>query len=984
MENIIKSVACQILVFLCVATSPLYAQINISGTIKDGNTDEGLIGVTIAIQGTQRGTITDIDGNFSLIVSGGDAVLIVSYIGYVRQEVVVGDQDFFEISLMPAISELGEVTVTAQARGQRRAMQEQIRSNTLMNVVAPDRLQENPDANAVEAIGRLPGISVLRGGGEGHALVVRGLEPKYTNVTLGGVQMAGTGGSGETNISGISQYILQGVEVYKALTPDMEANAVGGSINLRLRESPRGLQYNLMAQGGYNDLNNYYGNYKLQGEFSNRFLNDRLGMFVSVNAESVNRGTQTMSAGYGLAAAEIDILLNNVDLNQISTTKLRQNAMVSLDYNVSPGTSLNLYSMYSYTQDQHSRQSKHYTTTGAGNIGYNFHYNPYRNTDIWHSALSGETNLGFLELDYGVAYSVSTMDDPDSRSWNYSYRRMPVNVSFTHEVRRQHPADVIGLYAEVGDSLHLLRLTGFDVFKGETTDKNLTGYLNAKVPYAIGDFITGYVKLGGTYRNRTRYQDFNSGGQNIAANQFGPVVISDSLDWLDRRGDMLLASGMNDYQIHNFLQGQFNYGWYFDFDKLNQITDVWSDVSEYYFNQGSGVWMPMFGEKSKIGFSQNIAGSMMNDQDITEHYGAGYLMTEINLGKYAMIMPGVRYEKTDASMNGFKAFQPTLPDPIYEPLPGDSTEATRGDEFLLPMVHLRVRPTDWAFLHFAYTNSISRPGFNDISPNIYMNTGFSPFTYTATNPDLKAERWENYDLQLTFHGNKAGLVSVSGFHKTVRDKMWHRNYQRLRGDPIIEPFPDASLVNVTAWENHQYPIYLTGLEFEVQTSFWYMPRPFNYFTIYANYTYTKSETQYPLSYVENIIPPEGGRPVATRIDTTSTGPMLFQPTHITNLSLGFNRQGLNIWLSFQYNGEIFTGKNVRVEELDPLKAHFYRWDLQITQRLSGRLSGFEVMANLANLSDFTETSRLRGDPRPTYIESYGWTADVGIRYRFSN
>lgn len=960
-----------------------HAQIAISGSVTDANTGESLIGVTIMIEGTQQGTITDINGRFTLNVPTRNAVIVCSYIGYSSVRIEVGDTRQFAIDLSPEVSELGEVVVTAQARGQRRAMYEQVQSNTLKNVVAPDRLQENPDANAVEAIGRLPGISVLRSGGEGHALVVRGLEPRYTNVTLGGVQMSGTGGSGETNISGISQYILQGVEVYKALTPDMEANAVGGSINLRLRETPRGLNYHLMAQGGYNNLNNYFGNYKLQGEISNRFLDDKLGVFASVISERVNRGTQTMSANFGLAATEVDILLNSVNLNQISTTKVRHNAMASLDYNLSASTTLFLYSMYSYSQDKHNRQSKNYGTTGIGSIGYGFHDNPYRNTDIWHSALTGETKLGFLELDYGMAYSVSTMNDPDSRDWNLSYRRMPVNASFTNEVRRKHPTEVLRLYDEASDSLHLLTLTGFGIFSGETMDNNLSGYLNAKVPYAIGNFITGYFKLGGTYRDRGRFQDFNSGGQNFAANQFGTILLSDSISWLQRTNNFIMAEGMQDHMIDNFLDGQFNYGWYFNFDRLNEITDFWSRISEHYYNQGSAVWMPMFGEKSKIGYSQNISGSMMNDQDISEQYGAGYLMTEINLGKYAMLLPGVRYERTNASMKGFKAYQPTLPDPIYAPLPGDSTEATRGDEFWLPMVHLRLKPVSWSYLHFAYTNTISRPGFNDISPNIYMNTGFSPFTYVATNPQLKAEQWENYDLQLTFHGNKVGLVSISGFHKTVRDKMWHRNYQRLRGDPIIEPFPDASLVNVNVWENHQYPIYLTGVELEVQTSFWYLPKPFNYFTIYANYTYTKSETQYPLSYLVSAVPPGGGRPVTTRIDTTSIGPMLFQPTHISNISLGFNRNDLNIWLSFQYKGDIFTGKNVRVEELDPLKAHFYQWDLQITHKIPGILKGMEVMANIANLSNFTEMSRLRGDPRPTYIESYGWTMDLGVRYRFT-
>ena len=54
----------------------------------------------------------------------------------------------------------------------------------------------------------------------------------------------------------------------------------------------------------------------------------------------------------------------------------------------------------------------------------------------------------------------------------------------------------------------------------------------------------------------------------------------------------------------------------------------------------------------------------------------------------------------------------------------------------------------------------------------------------------------------------------------------------------------------------------------------------------------------------------GRRPVATRFDTLVTGPMLYQPKHIANFSLGFNRKGLNVWLSYQYNGMIFTDKNL--------------------------------------------------------------------------
>jgi TonB-dependent receptor len=287
------------------------------------------------------------------------------------------------------------------------------------------------------------------------------------------------------------------------------------------------------------------------------------------------------------------------------------------------------------------------------------------------------------------------------------------------------------------------------------------------------------------------------------------------------------------------------------------------------------------------------------------------------------------------------------------------------------------------YFHLAYTQTISRPDFNAISPNTYINPGKIPFTHKAQNPKLRAELWTNYDAQVTFHNNKIGLLSVSGFYKTVEDKIWQRNFKRIQGDPIVYPFGERDVVDVTIWENHANEIILKGVEFEWQTSFWYLPKPLSYFTLTLNYTYTQSETKYPKTSLTQVIPPEGGRPVTVRIDTVISGPMLYQPAHIANASLGFNYKGFNTWLSFQYNGEIFTLKNFLVDELDRLKEHFYRVDLQLTYDIPLKIPGqLQVIGNFANLSNFSEVSRLRGDPRFTLQEAYGWTIDLGARYKF--
>ena len=531
-------------------------------------------------------------------------------------------------------------------------------------------------------------------------------------------------------------------------------------------------------------------------------------------------------------------------------------------------------------------------------------------------------------------------------------------------------------------------MNSLGVSDSKIDDENINAYLNFTIPFKIGDLISGNIKFGGLHKTKSRLRDDTVGSQNSSAgiNQFLPKILADSLNWIvrDPATGNISANGLTDSKIDNFLNGQFNFGNTFDINRLNQISDMWEKTSNYYYAQGPGVYLPLFGEAGKLGYTQNVIGSMINDQNIKETYSAGYLMSEINFGKYVMFLPGIRLENTHTAMKGFYAIPLQMPPPLNSPLPGSDTSAVRSDQYILPMIHLRIKPTSSFYVHFAYTQTLSRPDFNVIQPNYYVNTGLAPFQYISNNPTIRPELWTNFDAQFVFHGNKIGLFSVNLFYKTVKDKIWNRSYQRIKGDPIINPFPNTAPVNVSTWENHPYKGYVKGVEFDWQSSFYYLPKPFNFFTLSANYTFTNSETSYPYTRIDKKVPAGGGRPVPYRIDSATTGPMLLQPRHIANVSLGFNNKGFNAWLSFQYNGQIYTGKDYHgAPRKDSQKDYFYRWDLQLAQRFAiANLKGFEVLLNVANLSNFTEIQRLVGDIRPTYQENYGWTSDLGLRFRF--
>ena len=118
-------------------------------------------------------------------------------------------------------------------------MNQQINSNTIVNVVSEEKIQELPDANAGESIGHLPGVSISRSGGEANKIVLRGLDERYSTITIDGLRIASTEADDRgIDLSTISQGSLAGIELYKAITPDKDGDAIAGSVNLVTRKAP--------------------------------------------------------------------------------------------------------------------------------------------------------------------------------------------------------------------------------------------------------------------------------------------------------------------------------------------------------------------------------------------------------------------------------------------------------------------------------------------------------------------------------------------------------------------------------------------------------------------------------------------------------------------------------------------------------------------------------------------------------------------------
>ena len=436
-----------LVLILIVSASNIYGAGNIKGVVTDSLSNDPLYGANIILVGTALGAASGFQGEFTVTnIPAGDYVLRVSYIGYERKEleltIMDGKTIELDIALAQEIYEGEEVIITAQAQGQAAAINQQVNSNTIVNVVSKDKIESLPDANIAESIGRLPGVAIQRDAGEGSKVIVRGLSPKFNSITVNGQRIPATDPDNRSvDLSMISQDILEGIEVYKALTPDKDGDAIGGTVNLVTKSAPSDLRMTVKAQGGYNHLEDDFEQYKVSINASDRFFNDKVGLLASGSAQRANRSSDVLDATYlGGTSSSPEIDVENINLADIKETRDRYSAGLNLDFKYTNGV-IYWNNFYGRTERDELRRRKRYRVD-ARNIEYDIRERDV-NTDLFTSTLGADYNLGALSLDFQGAYSKSKRKIPNS-----GYARFRQNSAFANGVKTQLGPQVIPQYAE--------------------------------------------------------------------------------------------------------------------------------------------------------------------------------------------------------------------------------------------------------------------------------------------------------------------------------------------------------------------------------------------------------------------------------------------------------------------------------------------------------------------------------------------------------
>jgi len=986
--SILSSAAVLILLF----SGSLMGQGTLIGLVTDSLTANTLAGANVYLVGTAFGSATDIEGQYRITrIPPGAYQVKVSYIGYLSKEYNVVIQNNQAVKLNAELNyqviQGKAVMVTAQAEGQAAAINQQITSNTIINVISEEKIQELPDANAAEAIGRLPGISIQRSGGEANKVLIRGMQAKFSPVTVDGVRIPSTEeNSRGVDLSTLSQSSLAGIELYKAVTPDMDGDALSGTINLVTKKAPEERILKANIKGNYNFLSKSGDQYDLSFRYGERFFNNVLGVQLAGNLDKKVRSNESIRVSSSRWEEPLrELVIENFNVEYIDEIRTRNGLSLLLDFNTPDNGSIRINNVYGGTKRDYLTHRRDYPLNGNQTI-YDFRQ---REQDIntYNSSVHGDNHLLGLDLNWGLSYAQSKSDYP------FDYQLM-----FYEGNGMQAPYPQIFDYEEIPDKVVPLARNNYTEAwqawgyyrKQDNLEKELTALINISKPYNFTNNITGEIKVGTKFKSRKR--------TNKTSEDFSPYYLDGQ--W---KFDELAPDGTvrpKDFS-GTYFEDWFNAGanggampleHFFSDAKTRDVYDEYK-LSPIVVKDRLKQWQRL--NKNGVdptGNRKEVWGNPLyrvNDYDIEEIVNAFYLMNTLNIGQQITFISGIRTEYENNDYLGYYMKSRVGGFPLAEDVLFDTTSSAQ-QTVVLPHFHLAYSPTDFLKIRLAAYKALARPDFNMRIDRYVGGRGAalgSPFNVQVGNINLKtAEAW-NYEVNSSVYNNNIGLISLSAYYKEIENMYHMLNEFGTSGEDALQFFGSEWNSNMggTAYDltipyNSEKPTKVWGLEFEHQIKFHFLPGYLSGIVLSYNVSAVKSETQTYVPVLDSVwVDPPG--PIGgvwsyfNSLDETMTK-LEGQPEFFYNIAFGYDWGGfsgrVSVFHQAEYNNSI-ASKNYRIN------LAFTRVDIALKQRIINGLSTFINVNNLTDIEDAVDRKYGEYNLRKfRNSQRYGTTIDFGI------
>lgn len=972
--------------------------------VSDKSYNENLPYASVLIKELSMGGTTDEEGNYIFKVSPGTYTIIASYLGFkeINKKVTVGKSEKLKVLLaLTSSNELEEVVVTVQVLGQLSAIREQVSSNKIVNVVSSEKMQELPDANTAEALGRLPGISLQRSSGEAQKIIIRGVAPENNNITIAGVKLASNNASDRSvDLSMMQNEMFSGAEVSKTLRPDMDAGAIGGTVDLRLAKASDKSKFNAMYEGGYNNLFSKVGDTKFTGGGSVRLFENKLGIKFQGSFENKLVSSHNFNGNY----SDPIIVLEQDDEGQLTgnqslisrtsgvhmaldnAERKRISGSLTLDFR-SSFVDISFFNLINVNPNKNTlREEMFYflnsTIPSSSKSSSN-------NTDKFVSTHLLENNFRFFntELDLKLSFSRT--------STNRTRRIFPFNeVDRSGESINQDwlvfkdPKEILEQYGQT--EITNTKLITNDLAKDDLSDLNYNLDLKWKIPFDIQSLnLDGVFSLGGLYTRKVRssnsdyqYVDYRFGKGR------GPRNVSlEMFPWMDwPEGDLQGIPATNfidqNYKPVKFLNGEYDLSWSPD---LNRLLDMQSKLNE----------------ESPLLFNSQGLESFQNDYENTEELLAAFVMFELNIGNL-LLVPGLRMEKANTSYSSFSILTNLINTSGVSgsPIP---ISIDRENQYFFPSINMKWKLNKTLSLRGAIFKSISRPNFNNLAPRSIVSTDQSLTKFDSKNPFLKPAIAWSYDLSLEAFNDKLGLLTINPFYKRIDDyQVYLGNYFPLRNDRIVNP-PSGLLENIPGIDFYQVD-WLTnssettvpinnpekseffGVEISYQTNFRYLKNTIlKGFVFDVNLTFLDSKTKYPF-FKDVVIGVDNSgffpQDIIGYEYTTREDKMTSQPDFIANVILGWDYKGFSSRISYRHQGVTLGDGGDKFEFRQNFKSDLQFVDVSLRQKL---FKHYELFLNATNITNFVDERYVlfnNEQKLPLNLNYFGNRIKFGLRYRF--
>ncbi len=1011
MNTVNSSIKYGIVMVLVFFIQTVYSQGILQGTVSDSTSREVLVGANILLKGTAIGGISDIEGRFRVAnIPAGTYTVRFAYLGFKTKEVPVtivkGENTILNASLIPDVIEGQEVVITAQARGQLSAMNQQLKAVTMVNVISEEKIKELPDANAAEAIGRLPGVSLIRSGGEANKVILRGMSDKFARVTIDGVGMASTDSNARgIDLSMISQGTLSGVELSKSLTPDKDADAIAGSINLVTKRAPSERDIRVDAKGNYNALKPTYNQYDFSMYYGERFFDDVFGFQFTGNLEAKDRSNEKVNFNYDFPAVEqgtgreLDWGIDDVILTYTDEQRKRNGASFFFDVNTPDSGTIRFNNVYSATSRNILTHLRDYPVgasdlvSNGNGVSYIYKYSE-QEVKTYNSSLRGENHLFDLDIIWGASFSQSEALIPFEHELQFT-ETSNLGISGMKNIppsMYHGPAENFSQYAYNNFSKSTLSWGFFNDKKN--IDKERTLYIDISKKYYLGDIFSGDLKLGGKYKNKNRiknsrqeFSPYYTQSYNFTRTADGTVLPKNysgtKFENLQKDGPLVLFTNFIDkVPARRSIFEKFDLNPLINTDAIKD----WYNLNKDGYNDVGGV--PEYANNPlEIG----------NYYDVTERVTSAYVMNTLNMGEELTFIVGGRIEKENndylaryslGTVAGFPVPQGNFKD----------TLSTYAESNFMPHLHITLRPTDYMNVRFAAYKALARP---DFSSRLAAFVADGSTWVVLGNPSLKSAKAWNFELNTSFFGKSIGMISLSAFYKEIEDLSNTTNRLVVNNQPLTNGktfFDSVGIKFNNPFGNNQVTLRLNvpynsskkakvwGFEVEHQANLNFLPGYLQYLVLSYNFSIVRSE-QHLLTWkvyttYDTTQSPFGPvvTPTAHNYYTLEKNKLFNQPEFFGNLAVGYDIGGFSARLSLFYQGE-FPRSYSQDGRNESITNKFNRWDLSIKHQATENVA---ILLSINNLNDFEEGTSTRHKVEPywtlqTSRQRYGLTGDLGVR-----